>query len=140
MFCMSGLKRKINNYVRALEKLNQGLVRYDGRDDLARDGVIQRFEFTFELVWKAQKVLFEIEGLIGLNSPKSVLREAYVANIIEDELVWLNMLKDRNLTSHIYDETTAVEISRRIQYEYLGAFQVLKQKLENRLRDNLDAE
>lgn len=71
MFCMSGLKRKINNYVRALEKLNQGLVRYDGRDDLARDGVIQRFEFTFELVWKAQKVLFEIEGLIGLNSPKS---------------------------------------------------------------------
>lgn len=121
MFCMSGLKRKINNYVRALEKLNQGLVRYDGRDDLARDGVIQRFEFTFELVWKAQKVLFEIEGLIGLNSPKSVLREAYAANIIEDELVWLNMLKDRNLTSHIYDETTAVEISRRIQYEYLGA-------------------
>jgi len=75
-----------------------------------------------------------------LNSPKSVLREAYAANIIEDELVWLNMLKDRNLTSHIYDETTAVEISRRIQYEYLGAFQVLKQKLENRLRDNLDAE
>lgn len=54
--------------------------------------------------------------------------------------MWLNMLKDRNLTSHIYDETTAVEISRRIQYEYLGAFQVLKQKLENRLRDNLDAE
>lgn len=140
MFCMSGLKRKINNYVRALEKLNQGLVRYDGRDDLARDGIIQRFEFTFELVWKAQKVLFEIESLIGLNSPKSVLREAYAANIIEDELVWLNMLKDRNLTSHIYDETTAVEISRRIQYEYLGTFQVLKQKLENRLRDNLDAE
>ena len=68
-----------------MDRLNQGIAKLDASDDLARDGLIQRFEFTFELAWKTLQNCFEDEGLTGLNSPKTVLREAYAARLIEDE-------------------------------------------------------
>lgn len=73
---MSEPKLKVNNFNNALARLKEGIAKYDELDDLSRDGIIQRFEFTFELAWKSLKVLFENEGLTGLNSPKTVLREA----------------------------------------------------------------
>ncbi len=75
----------------ALARLKEGVAKCDEADDLSIDGVIQRFEFA----WKTLKALFEDEGLTGLNSPKTVLREAFVAELIKDEELWLDMLSDR---------------------------------------------
>ncbi|MCB2291307.1 HI0074 family nucleotidyltransferase substrate-binding subunit [Clostridium sp. CS001] len=50
------------------------------------------------------------DGLLGLNAPKTVLREAFSAGIIKDDELWLAMLNDRNSTSHIYSEQLAIEI------------------------------
>ncbi|WP_367142724.1 HI0074 family nucleotidyltransferase substrate-binding subunit [Desulfosporosinus sp.] len=79
--------------------MNEGIAKYNEANDLLRDGVIQRFEFTFELAWKTLKAVFEDEGLIGLNSPKTVLREAFAMGLIQDDELWLTMLSDRNSTS-----------------------------------------
>ncbi|AST57600.1 HI0074 family nucleotidyltransferase substrate-binding subunit [Thermoanaerobacterium thermosaccharolyticum] len=68
---------KFENFIKALDRLKEGLLQYDEEDELQRDGIIQRYEFTFELAWKTLKEVFEDEGLVGLNSPKTVLREAY---------------------------------------------------------------
>mgnify|MGYP002480667748 FL=1 len=68
---------KLENFIKALDRLKEGLLQYDEEDELQRDGIIQRYEFTFELAWKTLKEVFEDEGLVGLNSPKTVLREAY---------------------------------------------------------------
>lgn len=78
------------------------------------DATIQRFEFTFELFWKFLKEFFYQKGL-AINYPIDVLKEAFSANIINDELIWIQMLKDRNMTSHTYDEQLADTIFSRIK-------------------------
>jgi len=82
---MSDLAAKYENLLSALARLAEGVAQLEPGDDLRRDGVIQRFEFTLELTWKTLKACFEDEGLQNLTSPKSVLREAYAAGMIDDE-------------------------------------------------------
>lgn len=130
---MSDNNRKLDNFKRALARLQDGSKKYDGEDDLSRDGLIQRFEFTFELAWKTLKVLFENEGLTGLNYPKTVLREAFSAGLIKDEELWLAMLKDRNSTAHIYSEELAIEICNNIQQIYIQELHSLAEKIEIRI-------
>ena len=129
---MSDKYKKLQNYKKALAKLDEGIKRYDEKDDMYRDGLIQRFEFTFELAWKTLKSIFEDEGLMGLNSPKTVLREAYAAGLIVDEELWLNMLNDRNSTVHIYDEKMSIEICNNIINKYADEFRKLLRAVEMR--------
>ena len=72
-----------------------------------RDGTIQRFEFTTELAWKTVREYLLNEGMTDINTPKSVMKEAFAAGVIDDEQGWLQILNDRNGTSHIYDESRA---------------------------------
>jgi len=130
---MSEPKLKVNNFNNALTRLKEGIAKYDKVDDLSRDGIIQRFEFTFELAWKSLKVLFENEGLTGLNSPKTVLREAFGAELIKDDELWLAMLNDRNTTAHIYSEQLSIEICNNIQAKYVNEFANLLEKIKIRL-------
>ncbi|MHB1650928.1 MAG: nucleotidyltransferase substrate binding protein [Desulfitobacteriaceae bacterium] len=130
---MSEPKTKFNNFKNALARLKEGLAKYDEINDLSRDGVIQRFEFTFELSWKTLKAIFEDEGLAGLNSPKTVLREAFAAELIKDDELWLAMLSDRNSTAHIYSEQPAIEICRNIEEKYVIALGELLEQIKARL-------
>lgn len=130
---MSEPNIKLNNFNNALSRLKEGIAKYSEADDLLRDGVIQRFEFTFELAWKTLKAVFEDEGLIGLNSPKTVLREAFAAELIKDDELWLAMLNDRNSTAHIYNEQLAIEICHNIQEKYVIALVDLFGKIETRV-------
>jgi nucleotidyltransferase substrate binding protein (TIGR01987 family) len=90
----------------------------EAKTDLEIDGVIQRFEFTFELTWKFLKEYLYDQGVI-CNSPKSCLKEAYKLNLIDNEEIWLNMLKDRNLSTHIYDFETSRDIFKKIKELYI---------------------
>ncbi|TGE39774.1 nucleotidyltransferase [Desulfosporosinus fructosivorans] len=130
---MSEPYTKVNNFTNALGRLKDGIAKYDESDDLLRDGVIQRFEFTFELAWKTLKAVFEDEGLTGLNSPKTVLREAFSAELIKDDELWLAMLNDRNSTAHIYSEQLAIEICRNIEEKYVIALVHLLERIKTRL-------
>lgn len=132
---MSDYRQKFKNYKNALNRLGEGISRFDETDDLLRDGLIQRFEFTFELSWKTLKSIFEDEGLNGLNSPKTVLKEAYSAELIEDEELWLKMLKDRNSTTHIYSEKVAIEICNNIINKYYSGFKKLLEQIKTRKFD-----
>jgi len=87
-------------------------------DDLDRDGVIQRFEFTFELLWKTAKMFLEYEGF-RCAGPRSCIKEGVQREILVKGEVLLDMLDDRNRTTHIYDERTAQEIFERIKGEYV---------------------
>ena len=80
--------------------------------DLNRDASIQRFEFCFELAWKAVQSALRPLG-IDRASPKACLRAAYRQGWIEEE-PWLAMLVDRNRTSHTYDEVLAREVYARL--------------------------
>jgi nucleotidyltransferase substrate binding protein (TIGR01987 family) len=101
----------------ALNSLEEGIKK--AKDQLDRDGVIQRFEFTFELLWKAFKLFLEFQG-IEAKTPRRSFKEAFRIGIIEDEELFLDMLADRNRTSHIYNEKIAAEIFRNIKNKYTG--------------------
>lgn len=98
---------------------------------IIRDAVIQRFEFTFELVWKALQLYLDHHGL-ECGSPRSALKKAFVEGLIpstEEADVWLQMLDDRNLTSHAYDETLAQRIYERIAQDYTPLLNGMTQRI-----------
>jgi len=78
-------------------------------DEYRRDGVIQRFEYTFELSWKFMQRILKEEGVIA-SSPMQIFREAFKAELISDFELWAKLLKQRNLTVHTYNEKTANEV------------------------------
>jgi len=99
---------------RALMRLEEALARSASSDTLVRDATIQRFEFCFELAWKALKfALLTSEGFDTV-SPKATLQKAYAVQWINNEKQWIDMLTDRNLSSHTYREQLAQEIYSRI--------------------------
>lgn len=79
------------------------------RNDVERDGVIQRFEYTFELAWKTARKVLEENGITS-NSPKSVIRDMSQQGWIHEPDLWLSFLRARNATTHTYKKTTAEEV------------------------------
>lgn len=112
------VNERFRDYENALKKLKES-TELVMENDIIIDGVIQRFEFTFELSWKLMKTFLEYEGIEELNSPRVTLKYAYKRGLIEDGDEWINMMIDRNRTSHIYDEKTAKEIYVRIKTHHI---------------------
>lgn len=80
-------------------------------NEYIRDGVIQRFEFTFELCWKTLKRYFKLIGRQDLSvGPRPILREAGKAGVISNVDVWLNFLEQRNISTHIYNQMQAEQV------------------------------
>ncbi|GGJ06983.1 nucleotidyltransferase [Alicyclobacillus cellulosilyticus] len=112
---MDRVREALMRAERALARLEEVLAA-DREDEIQRDASIQRFEFTFEAVWKAARhVLRQAEG-IDVASPKGVIRACLQVGLLtapETEQA-LAMADDRNLTSHTYDEALAGELYRRL--------------------------
>jgi nucleotidyltransferase substrate binding protein (TIGR01987 family) len=112
---MKEIKIAAKHYTDALNRLIEGIE--EANDGLGRDGVIQRFEFTFERFWKLLKLILQYEGF-ECRSPRSCIKEAFKQEIIVDSEIYLDMLEDRNRSSHVYDEKTSIEIYDRIEDQY----------------------
>jgi len=109
------LEYSLNKLKNANQKLKEGIEH--AKDELDKDGVIQRFEFTFELLWKALKIYLEYQGII-VKTPRDSFVEAFRIDLISDEKIFLDMLEDRNNTIHIYDKETSEKIFNRIKKNY----------------------
>ena len=90
---------------KALASLRAGLA-HPPRNDLERDGVIQRFEYSFEVVWKVAKRFLNKSGVPSA-SPRAVIRDLAQQGHISDARRWMLMLEARNYTSHTYKEEVA---------------------------------
>ncbi len=91
------------------------------------DAVIQRFEFCYELSWKALRHMLEIYGHQSA-APRQCFQKAYAMGWLETEAVWVRMIEDRNMTVHTYKEERALDIALRIP-EYQSAMETLHAKL-----------
>ena len=99
-------------------------------DELDKDGVIQRFEFTFELLWKTLKLFLDDQGILT-KSPKETIQEAFRFELIKNEEIFLYMLEDRNRTSHIYSQADSEKIYDRIKTRYTEKIKNLLTRLKN---------
>lgn len=98
-------------------------------EDRDKAGIIKNFEFVYELTWKTLKRKLEDEGQIT-TTPKDVIRKAFEFNYILDEELWLQIIKDRNLTVHTYDQDLADELIKEIKGPHLKEFSRILALLE----------
>jgi nucleotidyltransferase substrate binding protein (TIGR01987 family) len=109
-----------SKYEELLKQLNDAILRFDEimrekKSIIVRDSAIQRFEFTFELSWKALRTyLIEKKGARDLHFPKDTFKSAFQAGIIENDPAWLEMVDTRNATSHMYKESMAEEVYNKL--------------------------
>ena len=131
---MRKIQYKFTNLKKAYQRLVEVANLYDGKNEIIRDSLIQRFEFTYELTHKTLQEFFKYSGITMENSfPRTIYKKAYVNNLISDDKVWINLLEDRNCTSHIYNENLADEVARRIVDKYVDAIGELVNNLEKLL-------
>jgi nucleotidyltransferase substrate binding protein (TIGR01987 family) len=115
------LRRKFENYQKALKRLDESM-EVQNPDQFIYDSVVKRFEFTYELAWKLMKAYIEYKGGEDVRFARDVFREAYANGLVKDGEGWLQMMKDRNLSSHTYDEEAAREIYERVKQIYSKYF------------------
>jgi nucleotidyltransferase substrate binding protein (TIGR01987 family) len=123
---------KLKQFGRALASLREAVKKRE--TEIIRDATIQRFEFSFELLWKTLKIyLLEKEGC-DIATPKQVFRAARNAGLISDNetVLSLKMTDDRNQTVHIYKESQARQIYHRIKKDYFPLMEAILERLQGR--------
>lgn len=125
---MSKNSVKLEKFEKALVALESIYLKPMQEDRSNIDATIQRFEFTFELAWKFLKDYFW-ERNIELHYPKEIIQQAFIVDLINDEDIWIKMLRDRNLTSHTYDEKLADTIYSRIK-QYVPELRTLLKNIK----------
>jgi nucleotidyltransferase substrate binding protein (TIGR01987 family) len=127
-------KQRFDNYQKALKHLNDAVEFYKTRElsYLEKQGLIQAFEFTFELSWKVLKDFLEDRGVEQkIYGSKDAIKEAYSVGLIKDAKKWMAMVQSRNLTSHIYDEELIEDILEEICQDYIELFNSLESELKD---------
>ena len=127
--------QKIENFENCLKILKGASIEKAKTDDIYRTGVIGQFNLTFELSWKSiQAVLRELGvSQADTGSPREILKLGFKFELINDEEVWLDMLKRRNTSTHIYNENEVDEFIKLIFEKYITAFDKLDITLHERL-------
>ncbi len=120
-------KQRFQNFEKALIRLQDAVATQDP-SDLEKAGVIQTYEFTFELGWKTVKDYLEANEVL-VSFPRDVIKAGFKYDLLDGEL-WLDMLQKRNLMSHSYDEESAEIAYRLIVDTYFVTIKELFQKLQ----------
>ena len=132
---MELFKIKFNSFKSALNTLSMIIDKEE--TDILRDASIQRFEYSFELAWKTMKYYLKISHGIVANSPKSVFRESYQVDLIDEKLtqILLLMTEARNETVHLYNSEQARKIYNSIKNEFFPALVELIEKIKNGINE-----
>ena len=138
-------KQRFNSYVKALDGLSVNIelckkseerLEHDPleRDsfNLDRSGLIQTFEYIYELSWNTMKDYLEYQGFSDLIGAKDTFRMAFKQDLIANGEVWMAMIESRNKTSHGYEENIATEIYEKIINDYYPAFMEMKKTFEEK--------
>jgi nucleotidyltransferase substrate binding protein (TIGR01987 family) len=128
----------LDNFAKELERFSDTVERREefereGFGDIYLDLTLKRFEFTYEMSWKALKRYLDYLGISATN-PRAVFREAYAQGILREESVWLDMIEMRNLSSHVYDEEE-IRVMLDEARRFREAFEGLKGYLEEHLKN-----
>ncbi len=129
-------KQRFENFERGFVLLRSALEErtLDQLSQLEQEGVIQRFEYTFELAWKTLKDYLENAGVtLDQITPKSVIKAAFAAKLIDDGQAWIDMLTHRNLMSHTYDCAKFQEVVTALKDRYVAILETLYLFLKEQL-------
>ncbi len=123
-------QQRFANFCKALGQLKKFIDKGERLNELEEQGMIKAFEYTYELAWNTIKDFYESQGEVGIQGSRDAFQLAFQRNLIQDGETWMQMLKDRNQTSHTYNEETADEIAGHILKDYYGLYVALKDSFE----------
>jgi len=124
--------QRYSNFKKALINLNEAVELSSERElsKLEKQGLIQAFEYTYELAWNTIRDFYRSKGEVDIQGSRDAFRLAFERDLIEDGKTFMKAIKSRQLTSHTYNEDTAEEIYKDIIYEYTPAFRSLANRFE----------
>lgn len=122
-------KQRFSSYKRVLAQLTKFIEKGD-LNELEEQGLIQAFEYTHELAWKLLKEFLSYQGTQDIYGSRDATRMAFGLGLIEDGESWMNMIKDRNRTSHTYNRDVAKEIAANITKHFFDLFTALQTKMQ----------
>ena len=128
--------QRFENLTKALERLREATegITQDPTNHLYQIALIGAFQFTFELSWKTMKDYLAYNG-IEVSLPREVIKQAYHHALITDGQLWIEMLEQRNVMAHVYQEQAAVSAVENIRNRYASAllqiFEYLGKKRKN---------
>ena len=125
-------QQRFANYQKALAQLRRFL-EHGNLNELEQQGLIQAFEYTYELAWQVMKDFLEHEGNLNISGSRSAMREAFKVGLIAGEAAWQAMITHRNLTVHTYNEDLANEIATAITHTYFALFVAFAEKMHAQL-------
>ena len=112
-------KQRFQNFEKAFLQLKSAVVSLNSLSDLEKEGLVQRFEYTFELAWKTLKDYLESQD-VEAKFPREVIKKGFQYEIVENGEVWMEMLEKRNLMAHTYDEQVFNEAVSQISNTYFA--------------------
>jgi len=120
-------QQRLTNFERALRLLREAMTNGpDALNQLEKEGVIQRFEYCFELAWKTVKDYMEANGVVfDVVMPRQVIKDAFAAKVLNDGATWIAMLDHRNLLSHTYNPVVFEQAVAAIHQRYLPQLEEL---------------
>lgn len=122
-------RQRFANYSKALVQLER-FIDKGNLNEFEEQGLIKAFEYTYELAWNTMKDFYEYQGESGLQGSRDSIQLAFRRGLIKNGQTWMDMLKDRNRTSHTYNQKTASEIVQNILVHYSSAFIELRSAFE----------
>ena len=117
---MEKVRYKFEQLQNAAARLDEALALPDS--PIKTDAVIQRFEFTTELFWKFLKILLEYDRVNFTPSPRETIRAAKTSGYLPSDDLWMQLIDDRNIASHTYNDTKAQEVYNNIKNNYTAMF------------------
>lgn len=130
--------QRYSNFHKACQRLievTESGITVDDLSELEQEGLVQRFEYTFELSWKVMQDLLTYKGYEFMTGPNGALKMAFEDGLITDHDGWRLMAKSRNTLSHVYDEDEATAIVGLIFTKYAPLLKALDEKLEQLSKD-----
>ncbi|MBI5291549.1 MAG: nucleotidyltransferase substrate binding protein [Chloroflexi bacterium] len=122
--------QRLNHFSKALSQLTK-FIEKGALNELEQQGLIQSFEYTFELAWNTLKDYFEVQGETDIHGSRDAFRLAFKRGLLEDGETWMDMIKSRTLTSHTYNEDVAEKIAADILNRYYSEFVTLQTTMES---------
>lgn len=121
-------KQRFQNFRSAFELLKDA-VEQEGLTRLEEEGLIQRFEYTFELAWKTLKD-YQTEKGVFVSYPRDAIKSAFQAGLVSDGEAWMRMLESRNLVAHSYNQERFLMALEAVRKEFFPAISELVARLE----------
>lgn len=124
-------KQRFRNFNKSLELLESAL-KIEQPDVVQKAGIVQFFEMCCELSWKVMKDYLEDQGFTEIGTPRNAIKKSFEIGLIEDGHAWMDLLVDRNLSVHTYDEEKANSLDLLIHTKYIHLFEKLRNTLSTK--------